>query len=242
MFCCGLTFLSSLYPNCLNNTGTSQSCSLPPFCYQCVFILQGEVGDLFNMGCCMLCPSPRPPSSSSLFLVYLLSPSLTQFKAPWGVLGGDEGGRPLWGYHNNLAHELCCPFYPRLTHYSSPYYKTLSNTSKAVGSVALTPSGETETVRQSRSELCRAELSGCCVWGQEVLGVKDERGVVGEVIWNIFLLPLWSVCMLLLTSLKVKYRNMEQRNVNKQKVPTYWWGVQAEPHQLAILILSSSST
>lgn len=79
---------------------------------------------------------------------------------------------------------------------SSPYYKTLSDTSKRMGLLPLHP---LERQRQSDKEgesWVKFRLSGCCVCrGQEVLAVKDrgeaqEGGVfvcVGGVFLNNFL-------------------------------------------------------
>ncbi len=62
------------------HTGRRQCCSLPPFPYQSVFILQVEVGDLFSMGCYMLFVSPTPPPLLAVPLhplfIYAHPPSL----------------------------------------------------------------------------------------------------------------------------------------------------------------------
>lgn len=78
IFVCHRIF-PSLHLKLLSSTQEEDSLvSLP---YQYVFILQGEVGALFNMGCCVLFVPHHPhPSSSSL--VYLHLPSLSHFKAP----------------------------------------------------------------------------------------------------------------------------------------------------------------
>lgn len=193
------------------HTGRRQSCSLPPFPYQCVFIVQGEVGDLLNTGMLHAVSAPQPPHtalhscSSSSFLVYLHSPSLSHFKAPWGGLGGEWWEEGLsgvtiitWLASNSWALLPVLPKAYNVLVQSWPFFiAILQNTVwyfKEDVIVALTPSGETEASRKRRLSWVELICSGCFVCrGHEVLGVRDrawgwqEGGVVGEVFKNIFL-------------------------------------------------------
>lgn len=73
---------------------------------------------------------------------------------------------------------------------SSPYYKTLSDTSKRMGLLPLHP---LERRRQSDKEgesWVELKLSGCCVCrtgGSDGGGERQKGGVVEEVCLNIFL-------------------------------------------------------
>lgn len=73
-----------------------------------VFILWGEVGDLFSMGGCMLFTAHLPLSTLIRLIIFISCLSMLtlplSFQSTLRWAGkGVQRGRPPWGYNNNLA-------------------------------------------------------------------------------------------------------------------------------------------